>query len=607
MMPAVVSVTEETRYGAFLDARLMARFLGYTRSHRQWIAVALLLPPLSALSQFAQPLVIQMAVDQHIVTGQMEGFLTLLALLAGLNLFQFITGYLQSTINSLLGQRVVRDLRQDLFAHLMTLDAGFYARNASGTLTNRVAHDAEAVSQMVSAGLVNLAGDILLLIAMASSMILLSPSLALVVLVLMPFVILIAFRVTRRMRVIQRQSTLLQSKMTARITEETEGRDVLRLFHQNEVAVTQFDQLNRPHRTNADKSNFLEAFQFSFVEAASTVLVALLFWYGAYLMNADLMTIGVLTAFIDSVRRLFFPIRDLAGKFTTMQSAMSALERIFSLLDTPSALQESKQSTPICLPVCGAICFKGIGFSYGKEVVLDEIHLTIHPGERVAVVGPTGAGKTTLIKLLNRTYDPGKGEVEIDGIPIQQLSLQALRRMVGVVQQETFLFSGSIADNISLFDPTITLAQIRQAAEETGAMAFIQTLPDGFNSLLTERGNNLSAGQRQLLGITRIFAFDPPILVMDEATSSVDAVSERLIQSALERLMANRTSLVIAHRLSTIRHADRIVVLSKGRIVQEGSHQDLMARQGLFATLYALQFQKSSSIISDCNAPNQTT
>ncbi|MBF0126749.1 MAG: ABC transporter ATP-binding protein [Magnetococcales bacterium] len=590
MMPAVSSETEETRYGAFLDFRLMARFLGYARPHRRWVWVALLLPPLGALSQFAQPLVIQMAVDRHLVTGDMEGFPRLLAALAGLNLLQFIVGAVQFMVNALLGQRVVRDLRQEVFAHLMTMDAHFFARNPSGTLTNRVANDAEAVSQMVSSGLVNLAGDLLLLLALAGGMVLLSPGLSLVVLALMPVVIGIAFQVTRRMRMIQRRGTLLQARMAARITEESEGRDVMRLFHRGEAAVADFDLLNRPHRENADRSNFLEALQFSFVEGASTALVAFLFWYGAHLMSGEALTIGVLTAFIDSVRRLFFPIRDLAGKFTTMQSAMSALERIFALLDTPSAIREPDR--PLALGrVNGEIAFRGVDFSYGKEPVLTGLECLIRPGERAAVVGPTGAGKSTLIKLLNRTHDPVSGSVEIDGIPVQRLGLAALRRMVGVVQQETFLFSGTIADNIGLFDAAIGRERIARAAGETGAMEFIRNLPAGLDTVLTERGNNLSSGQRQLLGIARVFAFDPPILVMDEATSSVDAVSERLIQSALERLMANRTSLVIAHRLSTIRHADRIIVLSRGRIVEEGSHPQLMERNGLFATLYALQFQ----------------
>ncbi|MEO5347716.1 MAG: ABC transporter ATP-binding protein/permease [Magnetococcus sp. YQC-9] len=594
MMPAVQADTEETRYGAFWDVQLMARFLSYAKPHRTWLFVAMLVPPLGALSQLAQPLVIQMAVDRHLVTGQMEGFTALLAALAGLGIFQFITGYLQSTINAMLGQRVISDLRRELFAHLMTLDAAFFAKNPSGALTNRIANDAEAISQMVSAGLINLIGDVLLLIALAVGMALLSPRLSLVVVLMMPVVIGVAFRVTQKMRMIQRHGTLLMARMTARLTEENEGRDVVRLFHQQQAAFDRFGALNREHRANADKSNLLEAFQFSFVETASTVVVAVLFWYGSGLMTEGEVTIGVLTAFIDAVRRLFFPIRDLAGKVTTMQSAMSALERVFTLLDTRPAIVDPKPADVPNLPgrPQGAIRFTGVSFSYGEGKILTDIDLVIQSGEKIAIVGPTGAGKSTLIKLLNRTVDAQSGSVTIDGIPVARIPLATLRLWAGVARQETFLFSGTIAENITLFDPRITPERIERVARESGAFEFIRHLPEGVQTRLTERGNNLSAGQRQLLGMTRILALDPPILILDEATSSVDAVSERLIQAALERLMTGRTAVIIAHRLSTIRHVDRIVVLSKGRILEAGTHQQLLEHPGLFAQLHALQFQE---------------
>ncbi|GAB0058597.1 ATP-binding cassette, subfamily B, multidrug efflux pump MdlB [Candidatus Magnetaquicoccaceae bacterium FCR-1] len=596
MMPAVQADTEETRYGAFWDARLMARFLSYATPHRGWLMLAMLMPPIGALSQLAQPLVIQMAVDRHLVTGDMEGFGGLLALLAGLGVLQFVSGYLQSTINARLGQRVISDLRRELFAHLITLDAAYFAKNPSGALTNRIANDAEAISQMVSAGLINLIGDILLLIAIAVGMVVLSPRLSLVVLLMMPVVIGVAFRVTQRMRMIQRHGTLLMARMTAKLTEENEGRDVVRLFHQQKAATERFGALNREHRANADKSNLLEAFQFSFVETASTVVVAVLFWHGAGLMTTGEITIGVLTAFIDAVRRLFFPIRDLAGKFTTMQSAMSALERVFALLDTKPAIVDPPETRDQTLPArpMGAIRLAGVSFAYGEETILANIDLEIAPGERIAIVGPTGAGKSTLIKLINRTIEAQSGQVTLDGIPVGRIPLAILRQWAGVARQETFLFSGTIAENIGLFDPRIDRARIERAAEESGAMAFIRQLPDGLDARLTERGSNLSAGQRQLLGMTRILALDPPILILDEATSSVDAVSERLIQAALERIMTGRTAVIIAHRLSTIRHVDRIIVLAKGRIIESGSHEALLAHGGLFAQLHALQFQDPS-------------
>ena len=594
MMPAVLAETEETRYGRVVDARLLARFFGYAKPYAGWIAVALLLLPLSSLFQLTQPLVIRWAVDNHLATGVEEGFGLVLAVYAGLVALQFVSGYLQAMINALLGQRVVRDLRRDLFAHLLAMDAGFFSRNASGRLTNRITSDTEAVSQMVSSGLISLIGDLLMLIGIAAGMVHLSPRLSLITLGAMPFILWGTVLVTRRMRQVQRQGRLLQARMAGRLTEDVEGREVLRLFHGQAASRARFDDLNRGYFDSALQSNFLEAFQFSFIEAASTVVVAFLFWYGGILRGEGAVSIGVMVAFIDYIRRLFFPIRDLSGKYTTMQAAMTALERIFDLLDTPPAIVDppGMTATPDPGPVRGAVRFAAVDFDYGQGPVLQGVDLRIAPGERVAVVGPTGAGKSTLVKLLNRTHEPRRGRVEIDGVAVREIPLARLRRMVGMVQQETFLFAGTVAENIGLHDPEISRERIHRAAADTGAIAFIRELPEGFDTRLAERGANLSAGQRQLLGITRVLAFDPGILVMDEATSSVDTISERLIQVAMDRLLAGRTALVIAHRLSTILHSDRILVLSHGHIAEAGSHAELLARGGLYARLYALQFQE---------------
>ncbi|MBF0400738.1 MAG: ABC transporter ATP-binding protein [Magnetococcales bacterium] len=595
MMPPVMAETEETRDGNFFDAapyRLLWRFFRYARPYRAWVILALCLLPLSTLLQLWQPLLIQQAVDQHLIPGKPEGFAGLLFLFVCLIIGQFVVGYVQTAINTLLGQRVVRDMRRELFAHLLSMDAGFFARNASGRLTNRITNDTEAVSQMVSAGMINLVGDLLLLLGVAGSMLFLSARLSLVTLVAMPVIVLGTMLITQKMRTTQREGRLLQARMAGHLTEEVEGRETVRLFHCQEKNRATFDRMNRDYLGTALKSNFYEAFQFSFIDTTSTLVVALLFLYGGAIRVESGITIGVIVAFIDYIRRLFFPIREISGKFTTMQSAITALERIFALLDTPTAIADLPQPRLLAQPVRGEIGFQGVHFGYGEVPVLRGIDLHIKPGERVAVVGPTGAGKSTLIKLLNRTYEPQRGRIAIDGVAIDQLPLAVLRRMVGMVQQETFLFAGSIADNISLGDPSIGLERVRQAAVETGAMAFIEPLPQGLQTQLSERGTNLSAGQRQLLGITRVLAFSPTILVMDEATSSVDTLSERLIQEAVERLLDRRTAVIIAHRLSTILHADRILVLSAGRIVEEGRHEVLLQRGGLYARLYALQFQE---------------
>lgn len=590
MMPAIASETEETRYGRTLDWQLMGRFLAYTRPHLGLLSLSLGLVPLNTLLQLAQPWVIKVAVDRHLVTGNLEGFDLLLWLLAGLIVAQMATGYSQSLVNALLGHRVVRDMRQQLFRHVLGLDAAYFARHATGRITNRVSNDTEAVSQMVSAGLVNLTADLLLLLGIAVSMFLLSPQLSLAVLVAMPILILATLYAARGLRNLQRRGRVLQSRMANQFTEEIGGHQVIRLFRRQKKNRQEFDSLNKEYLDISLDSNFLEAFQYSFVEASATVVVALMFWYGAYLAQHDPVSVGVLVAFIEYIRRIFMPIRELSNRFTTMQAAMTALERIFDLLDTPTAIL-SPTAQPTTPDIHGAIEFREVSFSYGHEPVLRAFSCAIQPGERVAVVGPTGAGKSTLIKLLNRTHDVSEGVVAIDGVDVRQIPLGHLRRMVGVVAQETFLFSGTIGDNISLGDPGIPRERVLWAARQTGADSFIAQLPAGLDTPLAERGINLSVGQRQLLGIARTLAFDPPILVMDEATSSVDTISERLVQQAMDRLLQGRTAIIVAHRLSTILEANRILVLHQGRLQEEGTHDQLLEKGGIYHKLYTLQFQ----------------
>jgi ATP-binding cassette, subfamily B, multidrug efflux pump len=593
MMPAVMSETEETKYGRFLDIGLFARFFTYAKPYKGWIAIALLLLPISTMAQMAQPLLIKQAVDQHLIPSNLNGFDLLALYFAGLVGIQFFISYLQSVINSLLGQRVVRDIRRDLFSKLTTMDAQYFATNSSGRLTNRITNDTEAVSNMVSSGLINLVSDVLLLIGIAISMVILSPKLSLITLACMPIILICTILITRHMRLVQRKSRVIQAKMAGHLTEQVEGHEVLRLFNCQEQNRTEFDKMNASYLQTVLKSNFLEAFQFSFIEAASVVVVALLFFYGAGLTPEDGVTVGVMVAFIDYLRRIFFPIRDLSGKFTTMQAAMTALERIFDLLDTPpTIITPQKSETPNSYN--GHIKFSNLHFDYGKGPILKGVNCQIMSGERVAVVGPTGAGKTSLIKLLNRTYDPQQGSIEINNISVDRYPLDRLRRMVGMVQQETFLFAGTIMENIRLNDTTISRQEVIDAAQKSGAATLIEKLPLQYDAILSERGSNLSAGERQLIGITRMFAFKPEILVMDEATSSVDTISEGLIQTALEQLQKDRTAIIIAHRLSTILNADRILVLAHGEIKESGSHAELLAKDGLYAKLYALQFNNKT-------------
>ncbi|MEO5378451.1 MAG: ABC transporter ATP-binding protein/permease [Magnetococcus sp. DMHC-6] len=599
MRPVLTAHTDETRYGHFLDIRLMVRLFHYVQPHRKWLWLALLLLPIGILAQVAQPWMIQRAVDHHLATGQMAGFGFVLLVLGGMAVLQMGVGYTQSTLHALLGQRMVRDLRMALFDHLVHQEAAFFHQNnnnqknqnQSGQLTNRLTNDIEAVSQMVSAGLIGLLGDFLLLLGITFSMFLLSAHLSLVIVVMLPIILLTSGFVTQRMRLLQRRSRQLQSSMAGRLTEEIEGYQVVRLFQRQQKNRFLFDEDNRNYLQTSLKSNKLEAFQFSFVEAASHITIALLFLYAAIPSIRQAVTVGILVAFIDYIRRFFFPIRDIANKYSTMQAAMTALERIFSLLDSPTTLVDPPTPLPISELEKGRVSFEQVTFGYGQETILKGITLDIQPGEHVAIVGPTGAGKSSLIKLINRTFDVHSGQVLVHGTDVRHLALPQLRRLVGVVWQETFLFAGTIADNIGLMDPAITPERIRWAVAQTGADTFINALPQGLETQLAERAADLSTGQRQLLGLARVLAFDPVILILDEATSSIDAISEQYIQRALQTILATRTALLIAHRLSTIQHADRIIVLSNGQIVEQGTHDDLLQQNGLYAQLYALQLR----------------
>ncbi|MEG3640265.1 ABC transporter ATP-binding protein [Magnetococcus sp. PR-3] len=591
MSPAAIEhVTEETRYGAFLDLNLLRRFFLYAKPHTRWVLLALSILPIHTLIQLGQPLLLKIAVDEHLMPGQLEGFDWILVSLAALLILQAAAGYSMSVVNAMLGQRVVRDLRRDLFGHLIHLDASYFNNHASGRTTNRITNDVEAVSQMVSAGLIHLIGDIVLLAGIVISMALLAPSLSMALVVALPLIVGGTVLAAKKSRLAQRENRLMLARMASRFTEEIEGHQEVRLFHRQARNHEEFKQQNDTYYRSSLISNNWEAFQFSFIDALSTVVIAALFWFGASLVDGDAVTIGTLVAFIDYVRRVFQPVRDLSGKFTTMQAAMTALERIFGLLDSDPEITDKRASQGVTLPQHPKLEISGVHFAYGETPILKNLSLTVNAGEQVAVVGPTGAGKSTLIKLLNRTHEPQQGTIRLGEEDLYRLPMSTLRRTVGVVPQETFLFTGTIAENIHLQDPSISRSEVEDAAQRTGAMGFIGELPDGLDTVLTERGGNLSSGQRQLLGITRAFVFNPSLLILDEATSSVDTISERMIQTALKELMVGRTAIVIAHRLNTIMGADRVIVMRAGEIIQGGSHQELVAQEGLYRKLCELQF-----------------
>jgi ATP-binding cassette subfamily B multidrug efflux pump len=492
----------------------------------------------------------------------------------------------------LVAQRCLADLRVAVFSHVQKLPMAYFDRNPVGRLVTRMTTDVDVLQEMFAAGVMTLVSDFVMVGWIIVIMVSIDVKLALVSLALIPPMIL----AVNFFRIKARQTYRLIRERIARINaylgEAISGMTIIQLFVREERSYKIFDDLNAAHRDANHLSNIYEASLSSMVEAAGSVSVALLLWYGGGEVLHGMIGIGTLVAFKEYIHRFFVPLRDFSQKYTVMQSAMSAAERIFHLLDTPVAIAgPAKPLAPRSFR--GEVEFDDVWFSYKKdEPVLKGVSFRIVPGEKVAVVGATGSGKTTTIKLLNRFYDIQRGSIKVDGIDVRDWDLQALRRHIGVVLQDVFLFSGDIQTNLSLGDSSIPRDRLEWAVRHANLERYVRGLPGGLTTPVRERGSNFSAGQRQLMALARVLVFQPGILVLDEATSSVDTETELLIQDALERIMEERTCLVIAHRLSTIRNADRIIVLHRGEIREMGSHTELLQRHGIYYRLYRLQYEQ---------------
>ena len=578
--------------GILHDLSLMLRFLRYALRFPKQLSGILLLLPLLSVVQLLQPYVVKVVIDEHVIPKEVEGFGLLALFFLFLLSCEFILRYVQNFSIQKLGQKIMKDIRRDIFAQLLRLSTSYFEKNSAGKLTNRATNDVEALSDMVSAGIVALISDMVLITGIACAMFYLSPLLASITLTSFPVIIVGTILIRRQIRKYYQISRAKQSAMSSFIAESIAGMKEIHLSMREQRNQKGFNQINRSYLHANLSSNFYDAFLYSFVEVAGVVVVALILLVGSFHQNEGMVTIGIVIAFIEYINRMFFPIRDLSAKFAVIQSAMSAMEKIFSLIDEKPEIEKSKKLRDIT-SLKGNIVFKDVSFSYNEgEEVLKDISLTMKPGEKLAIVGHTGAGKSTLIKLLSRLYDVQKGMVCIDNIPVHELPIGLLRRSIGVVLQDVHLFSGSVLDNIRLYDKSITEENVLEALEMVGADSFIQKLPQGVHTLLEERGSNLSFGQRQLLSFARVIVRKPPIVILDEATSSIDNDTERAIHKGTERLLASRTAIIIAHRLATIQSANRIIVMHHGKIAEEGTHANLLARNGLYAKLYRLQFSQ---------------
>ena len=581
---------EEEVLGKAYDGRLMRRLLGYLSPYRAAVALALGAIIGQSALQLAQPYLIKLAIDRYIATGDLSGLdriaLAFLAILCG----SFALEFVQTYTMQMTGQRIMFDLRPQIYARLQQLDVSFYDRNPVGRLITRVTTDVDVLNDLFTAGVVSVVGDVFTLAGIMIVLVWMNWELALATFSVLPLIFIVTQWFRRHVRESYRTVRVRIARINAFLQEHITGMATVQLFRREARSFERFDRINRSHRDANVDSIFYYAVFYPAIEIVGALASGLIIWYGGGRVLAAALTLGSLVAFLQYSQRFFRPISDLSEKFNVVQAAMASSERIFGVLDTPVDIRSPAAPRPT--NGAGRIEFDRVWFAYhGDDFVLRDVSFTVEPGERLGIVGATGAGKSTLISLLLRFYDVRRGRILVDGVDVREHDLARLRGLFGLVLQDVHLFSGTIASNIRLGRADVDDEQVWRAAAAVHADQFIARLPEGLASPVAERGATLSVGQKQLLSFARALAFDPRILVLDEATSSVDTETELLIRDALRVLMAGRTSIAIAHRLSTIQDMDKILVLHKGEVRESGSHQALLAGRGIYYKLYQLQYK----------------
>jgi len=602
------SIHEEEVLGKAYDARMMRRLLVYLRPYRPWVLLALVAILFYGLLQAVPPYLLKVEVDRYLdptsaskvppflarylSADPLTGILQIaFALFLPTVLITFLLEFAQSFTMQLVGQRVMYDLRKELFAHLQRLQLSFYDRNPVGRMVTRVTTDVDVLNELFASGMVAIFGDFFTLFSIMVVMLTLNWRLALLTFSVVPLIVLVSIAFRKAVRESYRRIRVAIARINAYLQEHITGMAVIQLFNREERSFEEFEKVNRTHMEAYKDSILAYGLFYPVVEFLGVLAVAIILDLGGGMALKGAVTVGTAIAFIQYSQRFFRPIQDLSDKYNILQSAMASAERIFKLLDTPVTVTDPPRPQPLEKPQ-GRIEFRRVGFAYRDEHrVIEDVSFTVEPGETVAVVGHTGAGKTTLTSLLLRFYEVQDGRVLFDGIDIRDLSLRDLRKNFGMVLQDPFLFSGTIASNIRMGTEGISDARLHQAARQVNILDFIESLPGGFGEPVRERGATLSVGQKQLLSFARALAHDPRVLILDEATSSVDPETEALIREALRRLLENRTSLVIAHRLSTIQNASKIVVMHKGHVREVGTHQELVQKRGIYYKLYELQYK----------------
>ena len=596
---------DEEVIGKAYDARLMRRLLGYLWPYRRSVAFAFVAIVAHSLLQLVPPYLTKLVIDAYIPAADLSGLAAVAAMYLLTLGASFALEYAQTWTMQVTGQRIMFDLRMQVFSHLQRLDLRFYDRNPVGRLMTRVTTDVDVLNELFTSGVVAAFGDLFTLLGIMAMLVWMDWQLALVAFSVLPLIALIAQWFRRHVRESYRVVRTWIARINAFLQERITGMATVQLFRREAKDFAAFDGIDRAHRDANVESIFYYAVFYPAVELVSALAASLILWYGGGRVISDALTLGSLVAFLQYSQRFFRPISDMSEKFNLLQGGMGSSEHIFALLDTPVEVASPERAAlthrdrrPDRPPApAGRIAFENVSFAYVEgEPVLKNVSFEVERGQRVAIVGATGSGKTTVVNLLLRFYDVQQGRITIDGVDIRDMDLAAVRALFGMVLQDVHLFSGTIAANVRLGHSEIDDDRIRRALAAVHAARFVDQMPHGLETPVAERGATLSVGQKQLLSFARALAFDPPVLILDEATSSVDTETELLIRDALKVVMQGRTTVAIAHRLSTIQDMDRILVLHKGELRESGTHQELLGRRGIYRRLYQLQFKETEKI-----------
>jgi len=584
---------EEEEYERKIPDRvLIKRLAGYMLRSKRKLVIAIAAVLLASLTGLVPPYLLKVAIDDYVVVGDFTGLALIAGILIGVYLVYWISDYQRTFQISWLGQNMVNEIRKQLFSHLQDLSFSFYDQSEAGRIISRVTNDTDTLSMMFAQGVVMVISDVLTLVGIVALMLLMNAHLTLVTLLVVPLLLVSTFVFQSRLRTAFRATRKKIAQVTSRLQESISGIREIQSFTRERDTIEVFRQANIENLQANVQAGKLFALLLPIIQIIGAAGTCIVLWYGGILTLSGGITLGVVVAFLLLVTQFFRPIVELTTFYNTVQSAMAAAERIFETLDTEPEITDAPEALELPA-VKGEIRFDNVTFGYDpSHPVLQDINLHIEPGKTLALVGPTGAGKSTLVKLLSRFYEPLSGTVKVDGYDVSGVTQNSLRRQMGVVLQEPFLYSGTVMENIRYGKLDATEEEVEDVAEMVGADDFIQHLPEGYNTDVGERGGRISLGQRQLVSFARALLRDPPILILDEATSSVDPHTELIIKRGLAVVLENRTSLVIAHRLSTVRNADRIIVLNNGRIVEEGNHSELMKKKGLYRRLYEKQFKE---------------